>query len=326
MLIHPLAERLRGLGMAAMADAFLEMQTNSAAAELSREDWLGLLIDREATARDNKRLGRRLSQARLRQAAVVEDTDFRAPRGLDRALFHKLAGCDWIRHSQHLVIGGPTGTGKSWLACALGHKACREGFSVLYRRAPRLFAELATARGEGRLPRMLAMIERIRLLIIDDWGPEPLNAEQRRDLLEIVEDRYEKGSLLVTSQIPVSRWHELIADPTIGDAILDRVVHRAHRIEVITAQYARACARGHPRSAMPDRKLVMPSFRIEMRDGSPQSRPAGWPAAGPRGMPRLDHGPRDSRRSGAGRDAGGAGQDGGDPNGRRASTPASSSG
>jgi DNA replication protein DnaC len=231
MLIHPLAERLRGLGMAAMADAFLGMQTTAAAAELSREDWLGLLIDREATARDNKRLGRRLSQARLRQAAVVEDTDFRTPRGLHRALFHRLAGCEWIRHSQHLVIGGPTGTGKSWLACALGHKACREGFSVLYRRAPRLFAELATARGEGRLPRTLAMLERTRLLIIDDWGPEPLNAEQRRDLLEIVEDRYEKGSLLVTSQIPVSRWHELIADPTIGDAILDRVVHRAHRIE-----------------------------------------------------------------------------------------------
>ena len=162
----------------------------------------------------------------------MEETDFRTPRGLDRALFHKLAGCDWIRHSQHLVIGGPTGTGKSWLACALGHKACREGFSVLYRRAPRLFSELATARGEGRLPRMLAMLERTRLLIIDDWGPEPLTAEQRRDLLEIVDDRYEKGSLLVTSQIPVSRWHELMGDPTIGDAILDRVVHRAYRIEL----------------------------------------------------------------------------------------------
>jgi hypothetical protein len=123
-------------------------------------------------------------------------------------------------------------TGKSWLACALGHKACREGFSVLYRRAPRLFAELATARGEGRLPWMLATLECTRPLIIDDWGPEPLNAEQRRDLLEIVEDRYDKGSLLVTSQIPVSRWHELIADPTVGDAILDRVVHRAHPIEL----------------------------------------------------------------------------------------------
>jgi DNA replication protein DnaC len=130
------------------------------------------------------------------------------------------------------VISGPTGVGKSWLACALGHKACREGFSVVYRRAPRLFGELATARGEGRLPRLLTTLERTRLLIIDDWGPEPLTAEQRRDLLEIVEDRYEKGSLLITSQVPVARWHELVGDPTIGDAILDRVVHRAHRIEL----------------------------------------------------------------------------------------------
>ena len=232
MLIHPLIERLRGLGMTAMADAFLEMQGSPAAADLTREDWLGLLLDREVTARDNKRIGRRLGHARLRQSAVVEDTNFRAPRGLDRGLFLKLSGCDWLRQSQHLVITGPTGIGKSWLACALGHKACREGFSVLYQRAPRLFAELATARGEGRLPRMLAMLERTRLLIVDDWGPEPLTAEQRRDLLEIVEDRYEKGSLLLTSQVPVNRWHELIGDPTIGDAILDRVVHRAHRIEL----------------------------------------------------------------------------------------------
>lgn len=232
MLNHPTVERLRGLGLAAMAEAFTELQNTPEAADLSREDWLGLLVDREATSRDDKRLARRLRDAKLRQAAVVEDTDFRTPRGLDRALFLKLAGCGWIREHAHVVIGGPTGVGKSWLACALGHKACREGYSVLYKRAPRLFADLATARGEGRLPRLLAALERTRLLIIDDWGPEPLSAEQRRDLLEIIDDRYDKGSLLITSQVPVNRWHEVIGDMTLGDAILDRVVHRAHRLEL----------------------------------------------------------------------------------------------
>jgi DNA replication protein DnaC len=232
MLIHPMVERLRGLGLAAMADAFIEMQRNATADDLSREDWLGLLIDREATAREGKRLARRLRQARLRQNAVIEDTDLRTPRGLDRGLFQKLATCGWIRENQHLLIGGPTGVGKSWLACALGHKACRDGYSVMYRRAPRLFADLATARGEGRLARLMTTLERTRLLIIDDWGPEPLNAEQRRDLLEIIDDRDQKGSLLITSQVPVARWHEIIGDPTLGDAILDRVIHRAHRIEL----------------------------------------------------------------------------------------------
>jgi DNA replication protein DnaC len=151
MLIHPTVERLRALGLAAMADAFMELQNAPDAGELSREDWLGLLVDREATSRENKRLARRLREARLRQSAVVEDVDFRAHRGLDRALFRKLATCEWIREHHHLVMIGPTGIGKSWLACALGHKACREGLSVLYKRASRLFADLAQARGEGRL-------------------------------------------------------------------------------------------------------------------------------------------------------------------------------
>jgi DNA replication protein DnaC len=170
--------------------------------------------------------------ARLRQSAAVEDVDLRAPRGLDRALFLQLSTCQWLRDHHHLVVVGPTGIGKSWLACALGHKACREGFSVLYKRAPRLFSDLAQARGEGRLPRLLTTLERIRLLIIDDWGPEPLDSQQRRDLLEIVDDRYDKGSLLITSQVPVSGWHEVIGDPTLGDAILDRIVHRAHRLDL----------------------------------------------------------------------------------------------
>jgi len=232
MLIHPTVERLRALGLTAMADGFIELQNSPDAGELSREDWLGLLVDREATSRENKRLARRLREARLRQAAVVEDVDYRAHRGLDRALFQKLAAGDWLREHHHLVIIGPTGIGKSWLACALGHKACRDGFSVLYKRASRLFVDLAQARGEGRLPRLLTTLERIRLLIIDDWGPEPLNAEQRRDLLEIVDDRCDRGSLLITSQVPVNRWHEVIGDPTLADAILDRIIHRAHRIDL----------------------------------------------------------------------------------------------
>lgn len=231
MLVHPTVDRLRALGLAAMADGLTELQNNPEAAGMPNADWLGLLVDREVTVRDNRRITRRLTSAKLRQAATIENVDYRTARGLDRSLFQNLRTCQ-IRDANHLVIVGPTGTGKSWLACALGNKACRDGFSVLYKRAPRLFADLAQARGEGRLPRLIAALERVNLLILDDWGPEPLTADQCRDLLEIVDDRYDKGSLLITSQVPVSQWHDVIADPTLGDAILDRIIHNAHRIEL----------------------------------------------------------------------------------------------
>ena len=202
MPIHPLAERLRTLGLAAMADAFLEMQNHSDAADLTREDWLGLLLDRGITARDGKRLARRLSVARLRQNAVVEDTDFRAPRGLDRPLFHKLAGCDWIRRSQHLVISGPTGTGKSWLACALAQYACRRGHSAFYQRVPRLGEELRIRHGNGTFGKWLLQLAKTDVLLLDDWGMAGIDSQTRADLLEIVDDRAANKATIITSQLP----------------------------------------------------------------------------------------------------------------------------
>ena len=182
--------------------------------------------------RQDKRFTARLRAARLRQQAAVEDVDYRSPRGLDRALFQKLAEGDWIKGHDNLVLVGPTGVGKSWLAAALGHKACRDNQSVLYQRVPRLFEDLALGRGDGRHPRLLKSLGRADLLILDDWGLEPLDAGARHDLLEILEERYGRRSTMITSQLPVDRWHDIIGDPTYADAILDRLIHNAHRIEL----------------------------------------------------------------------------------------------
>jgi DNA replication protein DnaC len=230
MLAHPTQERLIALGLGGMAKAFDDQRRQPDIVALSFEERLALLLDRETTDRENKRLTARLRFAALRQAAVVEDVDLRSARGLDRALFQKLAAGDWIDRKQNLLILGPTGVGKSWLACALGHKACRDDRSVVYHRVPRLLEALALARGDGRYARMLKAIGRVQVLILDDWGLAPLNAEQRRDLLEIMDDGLGKGLTVVTSRDPVDHWHEVIGDPTIADAILDRLVHNAHRL------------------------------------------------------------------------------------------------
>ncbi len=232
MLIHPTHQLLIELGLHGMAKAFQDLDTQPEARALEHGDWLAMLLEREATSRRQKRFEARARAAKLRHDAQVEDTDFRAARGLDRGLFLKLAGCDFIRERAGLLLTGPAGVGKSWLACALGHKACREDFSVAYHRAPRLFAALGLAREDGRYARQLQALARVDLLILDDWGPEKLDDQQRRDLLEIVEDRYERRSTIVTSQIPVDRWYEIIGNPTIADAILDRLVHNAYRIEL----------------------------------------------------------------------------------------------
>lgn len=232
MLKHPTLEQLNQLGLTGMAHAFCEMESNGDAASLSHGEWLAILLDHEATWRNDRRFALRLRHAKLRHHAVPEDVDYRSPRGLDRRLLETLLKGDWIGNHENLAIIGPTGVGKSWLACAIGHKACRDNRSVLYTRLPRLIDELALAKGDGRIANRMKSLARVDLLILDDWGLEPLDGNARHHLLEILQDRYGCRSTMVTSQLPVARWHELINDPTYADAILDRLVHNAHRLEM----------------------------------------------------------------------------------------------
>ena len=247
MLMHPTIDQLRALKLDGMADAFTELQTQDSAKDLDHAEWLALLLDRETANRNTKRFQSRMRSAKLRHGqASVEDVDYRTARRLDKALFQQLAAGRWIAEHRNLLVTGPCGVGKSWLSCALAQKACRDGYTVYYARVPRLFADLELAHGDGRFARLFRTLVKADLLILDDWGPDRLNPNQRRDLMEIAEDRYGRGSTLITSQLPLDKWHDVVGDPTFADAILDRIVHNAYQLALDGPSMRKLKANQHP--------------------------------------------------------------------------------
>ncbi len=242
MLLEQTMEKLNAMKLYGMAKAFREWQGNPKRPELSVEDLVGLLTDAEWVSRENRKLQLRLSAARFKLQACVEDIDYSHARGLAKSVMVELASSGWVQRHQNVIITGPTGLGKSYLACALGQKACRDGFSVVYRRVPRLFDELAMARADGSHANLLKRLAKTQVLILDDFGLEVLTAQARKDLLEILDDRYQSGSTVVTSQLEPKDWHPVIADPTLADAICDRLVHNAHRLKLQSAESFRKSA------------------------------------------------------------------------------------
>lgn len=233
MLTHPTLDQMAALGLTGMADAWKALAEQDSGQALERNEWLGLMLDREAAARADKRFANRLRNAKMRfPNACIEDVDFAASRGLDRRQILSLAQGDWIKAREQIILTGQTGTGKTWLACAFAHQAARLDHSVSYVRMPRLFEDMAMARLDGRFPRLVDKLARVQLLVLDDWGTHGLTDQQRLDLLELFEERYQRRSTIITAQLPVSGWHTMIGEPTIADAILDRIVHNAHRIEL----------------------------------------------------------------------------------------------
>lgn len=232
MLIEQTFDKLHSMKLYGMAEALRRQLEQHDISEMSFEDRFGLLVDHEWTHRENRRMTRLLQNAKLRLPASIEDIDFRAPRGLDRSVIIRLAQCDWVRRAQNIILTGSTGVGKTYISCAFAHRACREGFSALYIRLPTLFQQIAIARADGSYPRLMKRLAKAKVLVIDDWGIAPMATAERRDLLEVIEDRHGISSTIIATQLPVKLWHENIRDPTIADAILDRVVHSAHRIEM----------------------------------------------------------------------------------------------
>ncbi len=233
MMTEPTIEKLRALKLYTMATTWIAQHSEPSIAELSFDERLALLVDAETLARDNKRLQKLLHDAKLRvPSACMEDVDLNAKRELDKPLFRALATGRSVGEHSNVLITGMTGVGKSYLACALGQLACRLGFRVAYKRVPRLFEELGLAHADGTYVRLLTRLAKVDVLILDDWGLAPLSDQQRRDVLEILEDRHGARSTVVTSQVPVENWHDYIAHPTIADAVLDRLVHNAHKIKM----------------------------------------------------------------------------------------------
>lgn len=232
MLVHPTVENLKTLKLFGMVKA-LEAQMRSQETDaLKFEDRLGLLVDHELVTRETQKLGARLRHAKLRQTACIEDLDLSSPRGIDRTLLNSLSQSNWISTHRNILISGPSGVGKSYLACALAHQACRDGFSASYQRSNRLFEELAIARASGCYPRRIAALSKRDVLVIDDFAMSPLNGDQRKDLLEILDERFQKRSTIVISQLPVEHWYEVIGDPTFADAILDRLIHNSYKLSL----------------------------------------------------------------------------------------------
>ena len=233
MLQQPTLDKLESMRLHGMAHGLREQLKDDASRELSFEDRFALLVDRQMNWRQNEALQARLRRAKLRTTACVEDIDFRATRGLDKALLRSLIqDSAWVLKHENIFVCGPTGVGKSYLACALAHKACRDGYSAFYTRAAALFRDLALARADGSLRNVLQRLGKIDVLVVDDWAMTPMSENERRDFWEICEDRCQSRSMILTSQMPVAKWHEQIGDPTVAEGILDRIVHRAHRIDL----------------------------------------------------------------------------------------------
>lgn len=232
MLNQPTIEKLLAMKLNGMAESFRAQLESSDMSQLSFEERFAMLVDQQWLWKENRALARRLQLAKLKERAVIEDIDYQHPRGLERKLMRTLSSSEWVRQKQNILLMGPTGIGKSWLGCALAHKACRDGFSVLHKRTTELFRELAVAHVDGSIGRLLLKISRIDVLLLDDFAMAPLKDSERRDFLEICDDRYQRRSLILTSQMPMAHWHEQIGDPSIADSILDRLVHNAHRVEL----------------------------------------------------------------------------------------------